>query len=128
MLLPPTQRNKMVVLAVVVTVRLEEQLYLDKEIMLALPLHSTQILLLAAEVLVLLAERQLELCLAVVDLVRQVQLVDLQLLMQAEEEEVAFLVLPLEQEDLVEEATDRIVLLVAQELQIQEEVVEARGI
>jgi hypothetical protein len=118
----------MVVLVVVGTVRLEEQLYLGREMMLARLLHTEQILLLAVEVLVLLAELQLEQYLEMVDLVRQVQLVDLQLLMQAEEEEVAFQALPLEQADLAEEATDRIVLMVVRELQIQEVEVEEEGI
>jgi hypothetical protein len=122
------QCNKMVVLVPVVIVRLEEQLYLGREMMVARLLDTQQILLLAVEVLVLLAELQLEQYLEMVDLVRQVQLVDLQLLMQAEEEEVAFQALPLEQADLVEEATDRIVLMVVRELQIQEVEVEEQGI
>jgi len=128
LILVQIQRNKMVVLVVLALVRLEGRLYLGREITLALSFHLPQILLVVAEVLVLLAERQLDLCLAVVDLVKQAQSADLRLLTQAEEEEVVFLALPLEQADLVEEATDRIVLLVAQELQIQEEVVEAQGI
>jgi hypothetical protein len=108
----PIQRNKMVVLVVLVIVRLEGRLYLHREIMVAPLFHSAQILLVVAEVLVLLAERQLDLCLVMVGLARKAQSADLRLLTQAEEEEVAFLVLPLEQADLVEEATDRIVLMV----------------
>jgi hypothetical protein len=79
-------------------------------------------------VLVLLAERQLDLCLVMVGLARKAQSADLRLLTQAEEEEVAFLVLPLEQADLVEGVTDRIVLMVGQQPQIREEGVAVLGI
>jgi hypothetical protein len=118
----------MVVLVVLVTVRSEEQLYLGREMMLAQTSDSAQILLLVVEVLVLLAERQLELCLVVVDLAKQAQSVALRLFTQEVEEEVAFLVLPLEQGDLVEGAADRIVLMVGREPQIQEEGVVVVGI
>ena len=128
LILAAIQRNKMVVLVVLVIVRLVEQLYLDKEIMLALLLDSARILLLAEEVLILLVGRQLEVCLVVADLAKQAQSADLRLLTQAEEVEVAFLVLPPEQEDLVEAAMVLTALMVAQEPQIQEVAVAVRGI
>ena len=128
LILAAIQRNKMVVLVVLVIVRLVEQLYLDKEIMLALLLDSARILLLAEEVLILLVGRQLEVCLVVADLAKQAQSADLRLLTQAGEVEVAFLVLPPEQEDLVEAAMVLTALMVAQEPQIQEVAVAVRGI
>ena len=128
LILAAIQRNKMVVLVVLVIVRLVEQLYLDKEIMLALLLDSARILLLAEEVLILLVGRQLEVCLVVADLAKQAQSADLRLLTQAEEVEVAFLVLPPEQEDLVEAAMVLTALMGLMELLILEVAVAVRGI
>jgi hypothetical protein len=50
------QGNKMVVLVVLVTVRLEDQLYLDKEMMLVLLLDSAQMWFLVVVVRDLLAD------------------------------------------------------------------------